>query len=99
MAEKLGCRVFNVDFSLAPENMYPAAIEDICAAIAYIYENADSLKVDKEKIGMFGDSAGCDLVLAAILDNKSEAVERSAIDTLGDEYHRVEHHPHRKESA
>ena len=73
VAENLGCRVFNVDFSLAPENMYPAAIEDICAAIAYIYENADSLKVDKEKIGMFGDSAGCDLVLAAILDNKSEA--------------------------
>lgn len=73
VAENLGCRVFNIDFSLAPENMYPAAIEDICAALGYIYGNADALNVEKDKIGMFGDSAGCNLVLAAILDNKSEA--------------------------
>ena len=72
-AENLGCKVFNVDYSLAPENLYPAAIEDICGVIAHIYENADSLGVDRERIGLFGDSAGANLVLAAILDNKSDA--------------------------
>ena len=69
-AENLGCRVFNIEYSLAPENLYPAAIEDICGVIGYISENADALNVDKEKIGLFGDSAGANLVLAAILDNK-----------------------------
>lgn len=73
VAENLGCRVFNVDYSLAPENVYPAAIEDVCAAVEYVYANAEKLNVDKEKIGLFGDSAGANLVLAAIIDNKSEA--------------------------
>ncbi len=73
VAEKLGCKVFNVDYSLAPENVYPAAIEDICAAVEYIYNNADALNVDASRIGLFGDSAGANLALAAIIDNKSEA--------------------------
>ena len=73
VAENLGCRVFNIDYSLAPENIYPAAIEDICAVIADIYENASVYSVDSSRIGLFGDSAGANLALAAILDNKSDA--------------------------
>ncbi|MBR2549682.1 MAG: alpha/beta hydrolase [Clostridiales bacterium] len=73
VAENLGCRVFNVDYSLAPENVYPAAIEDVCAAVGYIYDNAQALNIDSSKIGLFGDSAGANLALAAIIDNKSEA--------------------------
>lgn len=73
VAENLGCRVFNVDYSLAPENLYPAAIEDICAVIEKIYTDAEQLKVDNSKIGMFGDSAGAGLVVSSILDNKSDA--------------------------
>lgn len=72
-AENLGCKVFNVDYSLSPENVYPAAIEDVCAAIEYIYDNAEALNIDKTKIGIFGDSAGANLALAAIIDNKSDA--------------------------
>ncbi len=72
-AENLGCKVFNVDYSLAPENIYPAAIEDVCAVIDHIYSNAASLGVDNSKIGLFGDSAGANLALAAIIDNKSSA--------------------------
>ena len=73
VAENLGCKVFNIDYSLAPENIYPAAIEDICGVIGYLYENADGLNIDSKKIGLFGDSAGANLALAAILDNKTEA--------------------------
>ena len=73
VAENLGCRVFNVDYSLAPENCYPAAIEDVCAAVDYISSNAATLNVDAEHIGVFGDSSGGNLALAAILDNKSAA--------------------------
>ena len=35
VAENLGIRVFNVDYSLAPENVYPAAIEDVLAGLFY----------------------------------------------------------------
>ena len=73
VAENLGCAVFNVDYSLAPENVYPAAIEDVCAVIGYIHDNAALLKTDSSKIGLFGDSAGANLALAAIIDNKSDA--------------------------
>ena len=73
VAENLGIRIFNVDYSLAPENVYPAAIEDVLAALENICDNSASLGVDKEHIGFFGDSAGANLALAAILDNKSEA--------------------------
>ena len=73
VAENLGIRVFNIDYSLAPENIYPAAIEDVCAVIDHIYSNAASLGVDNSKIGLFGDSAGANLALAAIIDNKSSA--------------------------
>ena len=72
-AENLGCKVFNIDYSLAPENVYPAAIEDILAAADYIYKNAEALKIDNTKIGLFGDSAGANLALAAIIDNKTDA--------------------------
>ena len=71
-AENLGCKVFNIDYSLAPENVYPAAIEDVLAVIEYVYSNADALGVDNSKIGIFGDSAGANLALAAIIDNKTE---------------------------
>ena len=73
VAENLGCKVFNIDYSLAPENIYPAAIEDILGAIDYIFCNASSLGVDNTRIGLFGDSAGANLALAAIIDNKTSA--------------------------
>ena len=56
-AENLGIRVFNVDYSLAPENVYPAAIEDVMATVEKLYNDSDALGVDKEHIGLFGDSA------------------------------------------
>lgn len=73
VAENLGCKVFNIEYSLAPENIYPAAIEDILGAIDYIFCNASSLGVDNTRIGLFGDSAGANLALAAIIDNKTSA--------------------------
>ena len=73
VAENLGIRVFNVDYSLAPENVYPAAIEDVLATLGHICANSEILGVDKEHIGLFGDSAGANLALAAILDNNTDA--------------------------
>ena len=72
-AEQTGCVVLNIEYGLAPECRYPAAINDCINLVNYTYSNAAELGIDKEKIGLFGDSAGANLALAAVIDNKSEA--------------------------
>lgn len=72
-SEQTGSVVLNIEYGLAPENRYPAAIHDVLNLISYVYENADALGIDKTRIGLFGDSAGANLALAAVIDNKSEA--------------------------
>ncbi|KAI9259647.1 Alpha/Beta hydrolase protein [Phascolomyces articulosus] len=50
-----------VDYSLAPEHKYPTAHEESFAALAWIVENGDSIKVDTNKLAVCGDSAGGNL--------------------------------------
>ncbi|MGN0467133.1 MAG: alpha/beta hydrolase [Acutalibacteraceae bacterium] len=61
------CKVLMVDYRLAPKNKYPAAVEDCCFALRWLSENADSLKIDKSKIAVGGDSAGGNLAAVSAL--------------------------------
>ncbi len=56
-------RVFVLDYRLAPEHPAPAAIHDACAAYRYLL----STGIPAERIVFAGDSAGGNLVLAALL--------------------------------
>lgn len=56
-----GFAVVNFNYRLAPQNKYPAAIEDVAYIIHYIHENAGMLHLDMEKFYMLGDSAGAQL--------------------------------------
>lgn len=68
-ADKSGYTVFSVDYSLAPESPYPAGLIDCYRTVKWIYDNAEVLKVDKEKIYTSGDSAGGNLsITTALLD-------------------------------
>ena len=60
-----GCRVLSVDYRLAPEHRFPAAIADGCAAVEWIAAHADELYIDRERLGVSGDSAGA--TLAAVV--------------------------------
>jgi acetyl esterase/lipase len=60
-----GCRVLSVDYRLAPEHRFPAAVADGCAAMDWIAAHADELYVDRERLGVSGDSAGA--TLAAVV--------------------------------
>jgi len=58
ISSKLGITVIAVDYRLAPENPYPAAIEDGHSVVSWVLSHADELEVDPEKLIISGESAG-----------------------------------------
>ncbi len=52
-----------VDYRLSPKHQFPAAVEDVKAAVRYMRANAGRLSVDPDRIGTVGGSAGGHLVL------------------------------------
>ncbi len=63
LARRTNAKVISVDYRLAPENPYPAAVEDARAA----YEGLLSQGVDPSNIAISGESAGGGLTAAALL--------------------------------
>jgi len=58
LAERSGCVVVAVDYRLAPEHPYPAAIDDSWAALQHIAANAGDFGIDAARLAVGGDSAG-----------------------------------------
>ena len=52
------CIIVSVEYRLAPENPYPAPLEDCYAALKWLAKNADELGADPERIAIGGGSAG-----------------------------------------
>lgn len=59
--------VIALDYPLAPENPYPAALNSCADAFDYLVSHADSLGIDPSRISAGGDSAGGNLALALAL--------------------------------
>jgi acetyl esterase len=58
MARELGAVVVTVEYRLAPEDPFPAGLEDCYAALVWLHKNTSELGVDPERIGIGGQSAG-----------------------------------------
>jgi acetyl esterase len=63
LAAQSGVRVLSVDYRLAPEDPYPAALEDAIAAFRAVHRDAAGFGADPGLIAVGGDSAGANLAL------------------------------------
>lgn len=72
-----GFAVVNFTYRLAPENKFPAALEDTTAVFHWVLKHADKYGFDKQNVFAVGDSAGANLLgqYCAICTNPSYAAE------------------------
>lgn len=77
LTARSGGVVVNVDYRLAPENPYPAAVEDALAAAAWLSRNAADLNAGGPGILVGGDSAGGNL--AAVVAQASRSTDEFTV--------------------
>ncbi|WP_455360152.1 alpha/beta hydrolase [Streptomyces sp. SYSU K21746] len=67
IAARSGWAVFSLEYRLAPENPYPAALDDCFDALAWLRRSAAGFGIDPDMIAVGGDSAGGNLATALCL--------------------------------
>ncbi|MDZ4992550.1 alpha/beta hydrolase fold domain-containing protein [Clostridium perfringens] len=73
IAERINGVVISIDYSLAPENPYPLGLNDCRKVVEYIELESVKYGIDKNKIGIVGESAGANL--ATIIANENTNIK------------------------
>lgn len=82
LANDSKCIIVSVDYRLAPEHKFPAAVEDAYTAITWVSANAEAIGGDRDRLGVIGDSAGGNLAAAVSLMARDKQTPALAIQIL-----------------
>jgi acetyl esterase len=58
VADRSGCAVVSAGYRLAPEHVYPAALDDVETVLRYLRKSGGDLGLDPSRLAIGGDSAG-----------------------------------------
>ncbi len=83
LCRELGAVIVSVDYRLAPEFPYPAALDDCFGALSWMASEAEQLSIDTSRVGVFGISAGGGLAAATCLAAKERGGPAIAFAYLG----------------
>jgi len=82
IARSAPCAVVAVDYRLAPEHRFPAAVEDAIAATQWVSLNSGALGIDSSRLIVAGDSAGGNLAAVVALSAREAAGPDIAMQVL-----------------
>jgi acetyl esterase len=82
LANRARICVVAVDYRLAPEHRFPAALDDSAAALKWVHDNAPKLSVAPARLGVGGDSAGGNLAAVLALMGRDGAVPTTIFQAL-----------------
>lgn len=68
LALESGVGILSVDYCLAPENPFPAPLNECLEVARWVHRNGASHGIDVERLAIGGDSAGANLALATAID-------------------------------
>ena len=68
------CAVLNLDYRMAPEHVFPAAVDDAMAGLQFMQENGPDGPGAADSVFVGGDSAGGGLMLATLLAAREQGV-------------------------
>ena len=73
IADRSGCAVLSVGYRLAPEHVFPAALDDVETVLGYVRRSGAELGVDPSRLAIGGDSAGGQLATVAARRQRDNA--------------------------
>jgi acetyl esterase len=82
LANRARCAVVAVDYRLAPEHKFPAAVDDALAALRAVAKLGRELGIDAARLAAAGDSAGGTLVAVAAIDFRDSGGPQLALQVL-----------------
>ena len=80
IARRANVKILSVDYSLAPEAMFPVALNECYGVVKYAKEHAAELGIDPDNIGVGGHSAGANFSAAiCLMDAERKELGRKAL--------------------
>jgi acetyl esterase/lipase len=83
ISAEVGAVIVSVEYRLAPENPFPAGLEDCYAALTWTAAHAGELGIDAERLGVGGESAGGGLSAAVALLARDRGGPRLSFQYMG----------------